>query len=262
MAGTDSSKSSVAHGPRIILVEPQLGENIGAAARAMANCGLADLVLVRPRDPWPNERARAMASGAEAVLETARLCETTEAAVADLTRIYATSARPRDMIQRVVTPRQAAAEMGAAAGGGAGDGVGVLFGPERTGLVNEHLTLADTIIEVPLNPAHASLNLAQAVLIVAYEWYQAADATPAERLRMPGTEPADKAALMNLFGRLEGALDAAGFFPVPEMRPSMTRSLRALLQRARLTDQEVRTLHGVVSALAGKRRRASDPGPE
>ena len=249
MAGTDSSKSSIAYGPRIILVEPQLGENIGAAARAMANCGLVDLVLVRPRDSWPNDRARAMASGAETILESARLCETPEEAVADLVRVYATSARPRDMIQRVVTPRQAASEMRAA-----GDGVGVFFGPERAGLVNDQLALADTIIEVPLNPAHASLNLAQAVLIVAYEWFQAADATPAEQLRITGTEPADKAALLNLFGRLEGALDEAGFFPVPEMRPSMKRSLRALLQRARLTDQEVRTLHGVVSALAGKRR--------
>ncbi len=251
MAGTDTSQPSIAHGPRVILVEPQMGENIGAAARAMANCGLSELVLVRPRDRWPNDKARAMAAGAEAILEAARLCQSIEESVGDLGRVYATTARRRDMIQRIVTPRHAGSEMRAD-----GDGIGIIFGPERTGLTNDQLTLADTIIEVPLNSAHASLNLAQAVLIVGYEWFQAADATPDKQL--PAETPADKAALLNLFGRLEGALDDAGFFPVPEMRPSMTRALRAMLQRADLTDQEVRTLHGVVSALVGKRRHTPD----
>src|SRR5262249_24777068 len=169
MAGTDKSRGGVTGGPAIILVEPQLGENIGTAARAMLNCGLDDLRLVRPRDGWPNDKAISAASGADAVLDKARLYPSAEAAIADLGHVYASTARDRYMVKREVTPRRAAEEMvGFLA---AGESSGVLFGPERIGLLNEHIALADTVVTVPLNPAFSSLNLAQAVLIVGYEWF-------------------------------------------------------------------------------------------
>src|SRR5689334_13252469 len=162
MAGTDRKRGAAGKGPAIVLEEPQLGENIGTAARAMLNCGLTDLRLVRPRDGWPNPRAEAAASGATLVLERARLFDTTEAAIADLTHVYATTARQRGMIKRIVTLRQAAREMRALAAAGTGTSTGVLFGPERTGLVNDDIALADAVLTVPLNPAFSSLNLAQA----------------------------------------------------------------------------------------------------
>src|SRR5437867_10525071 len=154
MAGTDRSRPAVGGGPAIILIEPQLGENIGTAARAMANCGLDDLRLVRPRDGWPSEKAVAAASGADRVLDKARLYPSVEAAIGDLAHVYAATARDRYMVKREVTPRRAAEEMrGFIAGGQA---CGVLLGPERTGLVNDHIALADTVLTVPLNPAFAS----------------------------------------------------------------------------------------------------------
>ena len=224
-----------------------MGENIGAAARAMLNCGLTHMALVNPREPWPNERAVAMSSGATEVLNKARLFGSIGEAVGSLNRVYATTARGRDNIQRVVTPRLAAEEMRQAAADG--ETVGVLFGPERAGLTNDDLVHADTVISVPLNPSYASLNLAQAVLIVGYEWFQATVATESELLRMNTTRPANKAELGYFLDRLEQELDAAGFFHVEDMRPTMVRNLRTLFQRANLTEQEVRTLHGVVSAL-------------
>ncbi len=264
MAGTDRTQPPIVGGPRVILIEPQLGENIGAAARAMLNCGLTDLALVRPREKWPNRKAEAMSAGASEVLENAQLFDSVEEAIAGLNRVYATTARPRDMTVRVITPRRAAAELRAA--WQAGDAIGLLFGPERSGLTNEHIALADSVISVPLNPAYQSLNLAQAVMIVGYEWFAAAADTPAEQLVEIGTRPADKAELVDFFGRLEAALDAGGFFRSADMRPSMVRNLRAMLQRANLTEQEVRTLHGVVSSLSGswrdtenqRRKRASE----
>src|SRR5215475_2736466 len=154
MAGTDRSKGGEAPaGPVVILVEPQLGENIGTAARAMLNCGLTELRLVRPRDGWPNAKALAAASGADAVVENARVFDSTEAAITDLNRVYATTARHRGMIKAVVTPRQAASELRAASA--RGETIGILFGPERTGLVNDDIPVADTILQVPLNPAYS-----------------------------------------------------------------------------------------------------------
>src|SRR6266446_10813523 len=169
MAGTDYRRPSIAGGPAIVLVNPQLGENIGTATRAMFNCGLTDLRLVAPRDGWPSDKARSAASGADSVIDAARLFDTVEAALGDLQRVYATTARDRFMVKRVVTPRQAAGEMRRFVA--AGEGCGILFGPERAGLVNDHVSLADTVISVPLNPAFSSLNLAQAVLLVGYEWF-------------------------------------------------------------------------------------------
>lgn len=256
MSGTDRTQPPIIGGPRVILIEPQLGENIGAAARAMLNCGLTDLALVNPREGWPNQKAQVMASGATEVLDKARVFDTVEEAVSGLGRIYATTARPRDMTVRVTTPRQAAAELRTA--WQAGEGVGLLFGPERSGMTNEHIALADTVISVPLNPAYQSLNLAQAVLIVGYEWFAAASEAPAEQLVETGTRPADKAKLVEFFKRFEAALDDSGFFRSTDMRPSMVLNLRAMLQRANLTEQEVRTLHGVVSSLSGSWRETEN----
>jgi len=241
----------VTGGPVIILVEPQLAENIGATARAMLNCGLTELRLVQPRPDWPSERARANSSGAEAVLEAALLCRSVAEATADLQRVYATTARARDLTKLVMTPPQAAAEMRAELA--RGERVGVLFGPERSGLVNDDVALADAVIAVPLNPDFSSLNLAQAVLIVAYEWFKAADATPPVALHHNASPPATKAHLTSFLGRLEAELDACGFLRNLEMRPAMVRNIRALFGRAELTDQEVRTLHGMLTELVTKR---------
>ena len=247
MAGTNRSQTPVHGGPRVILVEPQLGENIGAAARAMLNCGLTDMALVAPRGKWPNEKARRMSSGATEVLEAAQVFATVEAATAGLQRIYAATARPRDITMRVVTPREAAVDMRRAHA--AGTRIGLLFGPERSGLTNDHLVLADMAITVPLNPAYASLNLAQAVLLICHEWFQAADETPPRALHAVASEPATKAELMAFLTRLEAELAATGFFRVADARPSAVRKLRSIFQRAELTEQDVRMLHGIVSAL-------------
>jgi len=261
MAGTNRAKSiasgasAAAHPPAVVLVEPQLGENIGMVARAMLNCGLTELRLVRPRDGWPNPAAVAASSGADLVIEGARVFETTVAAIADLHRVYAASARERGMVKPVVTPRQAATEMRELAA--RGGRVGLLFGPERSGLFNDDVALGDALLQVPLNPAYSSLNLAQAVLLVAYEWYQWGDATPAGEVPLHGGLPAEKAQLIGFFERLEDTLDEVGFFFPPEKRPGMVRNLRSLFERAVPTEQEVRTLQGILSALQGaKLRRA------
>ena len=238
----------------MVLVRPQLGENIGAAARAMLNGGLSDLRLVQPREPWPSARALAAASGADAVVDEARLYPTLEAAVADLRLVYASTARPRDIVKPVLTPREAAAAMRSARGGGSvpGEGCGVVFGPERTGLDNDEVALADAVLNVPLNPSYASLNLAQAVMLVAYEWFQSGLEEPRPR-RFDRRKPAaTKAELAALLEHLELELDAAGFFLPTAKRPGMVRNLRNVFTRAALTEQEVRTLHGVVTTLAGR----------
>ncbi|MEM7349793.1 MAG: RNA methyltransferase [Acidobacteriota bacterium] len=238
--------------PAIVLVEPQLAENIGAAARAMLNCGLTDLRLVKPRDGWPNPKARAMASGADPILEEAQLFESLAEAVADLQRVYATTGRRRDMLKHEVTPAAAAEEIRRHAA--KGERCGVLFGRERIGLTNEEVVLADAILTVPLNPAFRSLNLAQAVLLVGYEWFQAADETPPRQRIEVGHPRATQAELEGFLAHLEEALDSNGYFRVEAMRPSSLLSIRNLFSRAELTDQEVRTLHGIVTALVGRRR--------
>ncbi len=235
-------------GPAIVLVEPQLGENIGMAARAMLNCGLTELRLVRPRDGWPSEAAASAAAGADAVIAGVRLYESAAEAVADLSLVFATTARDRDMTKRFLTPRQAAAEMREfeASGGRAG----VLFGKEAKGLKNDDLALADACIMAPLNPVFRSLNLAQAVFVIGYEWFMAGSEAPAGELRMPKeTRPADKAELQGLFEHLERELDASGFLHVKEKQPVMVRNLRNMFQRMGLTEQEVRTLRGVITSL-------------
>jgi tRNA/rRNA methyltransferase len=253
VAGTDHRRQAVTAGPAIILVEPQLGENIGTAARAMMNCALDDLRLVRPRDGWPSAKAIAAASGADAVLAKTRLYPNIPAAIADLNHVYASTTRDRGIVRREVTPRHAASEMRERLA--AGETCGVLFGPERTGLLNDDVALADTVLTVPLNPGFSSLNLAQAVLIVGYEWFTSGAAAPSERLRRGGSRPAAKAELLNFFEHLEEELVRNGFLRNRESRPSMVRNLRSLFQRAQCTEQELRTLHGVVTAFAGPRQR-------
>tara|TARA_B110000196_G_scaffold79675_1_gene68407 strand:+ start:1341 stop:2141 length:801 start_codon:yes stop_codon:yes gene_type:complete len=252
MTGTDHTKQSVVGGPSVILVEPQLAENIGAAARAMLNCGLTKLIIVNPREEFPNPRADAMSAGATDVLNNAKIFLSVEEAIAGFNRVYATTARPREMIVNVVSPRIAAIDMKKAWLDG--DDVSIMFGPERSGLTNDHIALADTVISVPLNPAYSSLNLAQAVLIISYEWFTLAKEMPIEKLVNNDTRPANKNELNDFFIRFESALDASGFFRSSDMRPSMVRNLRAMLQRATLTEQEIRTLHGVVSSLSGSWR--------
>ncbi|MCG8508622.1 MAG: RNA methyltransferase [Rhodospirillales bacterium] len=241
--------------PAVILIKPQLGENIGMAARAMLNCGLAEMRLVAPRDGWPNPAAEAAASGATLVLDNAKVFATTEEAIADLNLLYASTARSRDMTKPLVTPRQAAREIHKARASGIR--AGVLFGPEAKGLNNDDVSLADAILMVPLNPGFSSLNLAQAVLLIGYEWFQAGLDVPDRELAMPAdTRPANKQELAYLFEHLETELDACGFLHVEEKRPIMVRNLRNMFQRAELTEQEVRTLRGVIVGLVqGKKRR-------
>ncbi|MBM3557770.1 MAG: RNA methyltransferase, partial [Alphaproteobacteria bacterium] len=193
--------------PAVILVRPQLPENIGACARAMRNFGLTDLRLVAPRERWPNERAVAMAAHAVAVVEDARVHPTLEEAIADLQVVYATTARNRYLVKPILTPRAAAVETRRL--DGEGTRVGYLFGPERTGLETDEIAVASAIIEIPTDPDYASLNLAQAVLVCAYEWFNAA---PAPAQPVPLDPPATQGALAKLYDHLEGELEAGGFF--------------------------------------------------
>lgn len=250
-----SQHAQAATGPQpvIILVEPQLAGNIGATARAMLNCGLEELRLVAPRDGWPNDAAYAMASGADEVLRRAQLFSTVEEAVGDLQRVYATTARHRDMIKHEVTPARAAQEMRQAAVQGVASGV--LFGRERIGLTNDEVVLANAVMHVPLNPQFSSLNLGQAVLLVAYEWFQAGDQTAERQLVQAGHEPATQQELLNFFNHLESALEGTGFFRVAAKKPHTVRTLRNIFSRADLAERDVRMLHGVVKNLIGKERR-------
>lgn len=247
MAGTDHTQDPILGGPTIILVKPQMGENIGAAARAMYNFGLTSMRLVAPRDGWPNEKAVTMASGADIVIEQAQVFETVEAAIADLNSVWATTARDRHMIKPVATASEAAHAMRTQSA--AGSNVGVLFGGERAGLHNDHVALADTILTIPVNPAFASLNLGQAVLLVAYEWFKQADETPPVQLDLHKTYPARREDMIMFFEHLERELDAVGFLFPPEKRPAMVRNLRNMWHRADLTYQDVQTLRGIIVAL-------------
>jgi tRNA/rRNA methyltransferase len=244
--------------PAILLVEPQLVENIGMTARAMMNTGLRDLRLVNPRDPWPlgevhQKRMAAASSGADEILENAKVFATLEEALADLNFVYATTARTHDMVNRIMTPRAVVPDMIARAK--EGQKIGVMFGRERTGLINDYIVLANTLITIPLNPYFSSLNLAQSVLLIGYEWYQAQDQTPDDILHTGNSLPATREEYLNFFRRLEDSLEEAGFFTTIELRPSITRSLQNTLQRAAMTEQEIRTWHGVLSALIGIPKR-------
>jgi tRNA/rRNA methyltransferase len=238
--------------PCVILNEPQLAENIGAVARVMANFGLSDLRLVRPRDGWPQERAWASASGANWPLDEARVFDRLEDAVADLQRLYATTARPRETRLPVLTPREAAEALSEAAGQGLK--IGLLFGGERAGLETADIALAQAIVTIPIDPRFHSLNLAQAVALNAYEWRLTQADRPPPSFR-DADPPADQAELIGFYGQLESELEASGFFHPPEKTPSMVRNLRVIFARSGLSTQEVRTLRGVVTALSKGRGR-------
>lgn len=248
MAGTDNKQQLLAEGPSIILVEPQLGENIGMAARAMANFGLIDLRIVNPRDGWPSVSANSAASGALYVLEQAKLFDTLTEAIDDLNYVVATTARKRDGFKRVLGPVEASTNLRARFS--AGQGTGILFGRERIGLKNHEVSLADDIVTFPVNPAYASLNIAQAVLLMSYEFLKTKDES-GESLPFAGPEfeEAPKAELLGLFDQLETALDSRGYFRTTEKKPVLTENLRAVLSRAGFTVEEIRVLRGVVSSL-------------
>ena len=260
MATNEAAAVEHVQSPAIVLVEPQLGENIGAAARAMANFGLGDLRLVKPRDGWPSRKARAAASGASAVVDEARVFDSTEAAIADLNFVYATTARTRDLPKPVVGPRDAIAVLRERSA--AGEAVGILFGRERWGLTNEEVALADAIVTFPVNPAFASLNVAQAVLLLAYEWLTSGlreGALPTrEALPELDLTPAPKAHLFSLMRHLEEALAPTGYFRTEDMKPTLVQNLRAVLQRAGFTRDEVDVLHGVITALERRYGKGDD----
>lgn len=256
MTGRDGGAvfAPVGNSPFVILVRPQLADNIGAVARAMANGGLFQLRLVAPRDGWPQEKAWRTASGADRILDDLTLHDSVADAVADLHHVFATCPRPRHIVKPVMTARGAAAELRAIC---ARDlRCGVLFGPERAGLDNDDMARADALVRFPLNPEFMSLNLAQAVMIVAYEWWTAAEETLPRSLMTNETRVAAKGQLDNFLAHLTDQLDACGFLRNLPKRPGMVRNIRHFFERGEVTEQELRTLHGIVTELAiGRRER-------
>ncbi len=236
--------------PVFILVRPQMGENIGAAARAMLNFGLEGLRVVDPRDEWPNSRAVAMASGAGRLLDFAGPYDGVNAAVADCDYVFATTARSRYITKPVVTPERAMEQARALAA--EGKRVGVLFGPERAGLENEDVAVANAIVTVPVNPEFPSLNLAQCVLLMGYEWRRQTADVPAEVMVMAGTEFASRIEVEKLGDHFEERLDAAGFFFPPEKAPGMKLAIRQMWARLALTRADVQSLHGMLRQIARK----------
>jgi len=230
--------------PVIILVTPQLGENIGMVARAMGNCGLDQLRLVAPRDSWPNPDAVKAAAGADWILNQTQVFATTQKAIADLCQVYATTARSRFMEKAMVTLPKMQEKWDVVLP------TGILFGCEKSGLSNEDVTLADYILTIPVNPNFSSLNLAQAVLLVAYSWFQGQGQDQVHSSML--TQPAPKDELLHLFEHLEKELDQSGFFFPPHKRPEMVQNLRNALTRAGLTTQEVRTFRGIIKSLTKK----------
>jgi tRNA/rRNA methyltransferase len=252
-AGTDSTKHWADRpGPVVILVEPQLGENIGAVARAMGNFGLSRLRLVKPRQGWPNEKARVMAAGADRILDGAALFDSVEAAIADCNFVFATTARAHDQAKAVVGAAEAATLMAPRVA--AGETVGILFGRERNGLENHEVALADCIITLPVNPAFASLNLGQAVVIVAYEWFKHVSGEKLPFGMPQKSPPAPKEQLLAFFATLERELEKVEFFRPPDKRDTMQINLRNIFTRMALSQQDIRTLHGVITAIAEGRK--------
>jgi tRNA/rRNA methyltransferase len=250
-AGTDRTRSTLGGGPAVILVRPQLAVNIGMCARAMANFGLDDLRLVNPKSGWPRtdeyrDVAYAAAAGAAHLLDAARVYDSLEAAIGDLQFVYAATARERGQMKEVMTPA-----VGMAATASAGQKRGVLFGPERTGLDNAEVALADAILTFPVNPAYASLNLAQAVLLVGYEWFRSAHGDTPRVSDVPRavSPPADREQVIAFFDFLERKLDDNGFFRPETKKPIMQRNLRNIFHRIGMTEQDVSTLWGVVVRL-------------
>lgn len=260
MAGTDTSLKNdkpLPLAPVIILVEPQLGENIGMCARAMLNCAVTELRIVKPRDGWPNEMAIKTSSGAVELLEKAKLYPSTKEAIADLEFVLATTARERGMTKEVYAPDQAAQEIRKRNAGHV-QKCGILFGRERTGLENDEVAMSNAILNIPLNPGFSSLNLAQAVLLTCFSWLNADN--PFELVENAGaiegghTQPATKEEVEMFLSRLEAALTDSHFFRSPDQKPTLLRNIRNFFFRSSPTQQDVQTLHGVVKALTGHKR--------
>ena len=239
-------------GPVIVLVEPQLGENIGAAARAMANFGLSRLRIVNPRQGWPNDKARMMATGGGRLLDGAELYDTLEGAIADCNFVLAATARAHDQAKPVIGAAEAAAEMAPRIA--AGERIAVLFGRERNGLENDEVALADRIVTLPVNPGFASLNLAQAIVIVAYEWFKLQSGAALPFAMPERSAPAPKQQLLAFFASLERELEKVEFFRPPDKRETMQINLRNIFTRMRPTQQDIQTLHGVIMAIAEGRK--------
>jgi tRNA/rRNA methyltransferase len=238
--------------PAIILSQPQMGENVGAAARAMKNFGLSELVLIAPKFEWPNDRAQMLASGASDILAAAKLYPTAAEALAPYNLVLATTARGRDVVKEIHTPEAGIRRLRAATATGAR--TAILFGGERAGLDNDELSLADAVITIP-TAEFSSLNLGQAVLLLGYEWLKSADATPPVRTRPSAGLPASRFELVGLFDHLERELDTAQFFFPPAKREAMVRNIRAMIMRSGLTDQQVRTIRGMIVALVRNKYR-------
>jgi tRNA/rRNA methyltransferase len=252
-AGTDKTKRWIeTPAPIVVLVEPQLGENIGATARAMANFGLPRLRLVKPQQGWPNERARVMAAGADRILDRAVLYDSLNDAIGDCSLVLATTARNHDQAKPVISPDEAAAEMAQRVS--AGENVAIVFGRERIGLENHEVALADRIVTLPVNPAFASLNLAQAVVIIAYEWFKRVGGGGLPFSMPQKSPPAAKQQLDAFFSDLERELERIEFFRPEEKRGTMSVNLRNIFQRMAPTQQDIRTLHGVVNAIVQGRK--------
>src|SRR5215468_440164 len=251
-AGTDKTKTWIEGGPIVILVEPQLGDNIGTTARAMANFGLSRLRLVKPRDGWPNPRAYVAASGADRILDDAELYDAVEAAIADCTYVLATTARAHDQAKPVIGPEEAARMMAPRIA--AGETVGVVFGRERYGLENTEVALADAIVTFPVNPAFASLNLAQAVLVIAYEWFKLVTGGALPFAMPQKSDPATKEQLLAFFENVERELDRVEFFRPAEKHETMMINLRNIFHRMQPTRQDIQTLSGVIMSIAEGRK--------
>ena len=250
--------------PAIILSHTQMGENVGAAARAMKNFGLTELRLIAPKMEWPNDRAQILASGAGDILEGAQIHVDARAALADCQLVFATTARGRDVTREILTPQAATQRLRAASDTGLK--TAILFGGERAGLDNDEISLCDALITIPTAPLPqikdseikaGSLNLGQAVLLLGYEWLKSADATPASRLRERGAAPAARQELVDLFEHLERELDAGGFFFPPAKKGAMVRNIRAMILRSGLTDQQARTIRGMIVALVRNKYRGN-----
>lgn len=239
----------------IILVEPQLGRNIGSVARAMLNFGLTDLRLVKPRDGWPNPDASSTAAGADSILDNVKLYPSVQEATADLNRTFATTAREHDVIKRVHSPESAIKAL--YKGWVQEEKLGVLFGNERCGLTSESLSFCEALVKIPSNTNFPSLNLSHAVTIFAYEWRKCHHPCQGDILRTGHTKVAQKRDLMGLFEHLESELDRTSFLSHVEKRPAMVKNIRNMLQRAQLTEQEIRTFRGIITSLVGQRKNIS-----
>jgi len=244
----DNEKAGPAARPAIILVEPQLGENIGMVARAMANFGLSELRLVNPRDGWPSDKARAAASRADHVIDGVVLYGDLASALADLNFVYATTARERDGFKQVRGPVEAGRALRSRSR--AGERTGIMFGRERFGLYNEEVALADEIVTFPINPEFASLNIAQAVLLMSYEWMKSGLENETDTaFASPDVRPAEKRHIHGLLDHLEAALDARGYFRPAAKKPKMLDNMRAVLTRPGFAEAEIKVLRGIVSSL-------------